>query len=205
MKHSKTVAWGEIGLDYHVFEKENYAKPELQRRIFVDQMKHALQLKKPIVIHTREAEEETLSMMKSHLPRDWKIHVHCFTDSLPFAKRLLSEFDNLYIGFTGVITFKNSEVLQNVVKEIPLEKMLLETGSNLSVYSIEAILSWMITNNCLSRWVRLIQKLLLSLELVSVIFVLIYSCSWSPFMAPIPYRGKVCVLIETWKTSKFII
>eukprot|EP01114_Cavostelium_apophysatum_P023872 TRINITY_DN9138_c0_g1_i1.p1 TRINITY_DN9138_c0_g1~~TRINITY_DN9138_c0_g1_i1.p1 ORF type:complete len:273 (+),score=27.24 TRINITY_DN9138_c0_g1_i1:1-819(+) len=127
MNHPKTVAWGEIGLDYHVFEKENYAKPELQKKIFIEQMKHAVACKKPVVIHTREAESDTMSMMKEHLPRDWKLHVHCFTDSLKFAKDLMEEFENLFIGFTGVITFKNTLDLQNVAKEIPLDRLLLET------------------------------------------------------------------------------
>jgi len=127
MSNSKTVAYGEIGLDYHIFEGVDYAQPIEQKKIFEQQMKHAIDVKKPIVIHTREAEEDTFNMMKQYIPKSWKIHVHCYTDSLDFAKKLLSEWDNLYIGFTGVITFKNSKDLQNVAKELPLDKLLLET------------------------------------------------------------------------------
>ena len=90
-------------------------------------MEHAIRLKKPIVIHTREAEEDTFNMMKEYIPQDWKLHVHCFTDSSPFATKLIQEWPNLFIGFTGVVTFKNSLDLQHVVKEVPIDRLLLET------------------------------------------------------------------------------
>lgn len=127
-------------MDYHKFEGKNYAEPDLQKQIFVDQMKHAIAFSKPIVIHTREAEADTFRMMKEYIPRDWKIHVHCFTDSKQFAQQLMSEYPNLYIGFTGVITFKNSEKLREVVKSIPLERLLLETGAHISI-SLDVLLN----------------------------------------------------------------
>eukprot|EP01103_Thecamoeba_quadrilineata_P008758 TRINITY_DN1848_c0_g1_i1.p1 TRINITY_DN1848_c0_g1~~TRINITY_DN1848_c0_g1_i1.p1 ORF type:complete len:180 (+),score=26.88 TRINITY_DN1848_c0_g1_i1:320-859(+) len=142
MAHSKTVAWGEIGLDYHPFPGHDYAEPSLQRKIFQQQIRLSLEYQKPIIIHTREAEEDTLQMMTEHIPVSWPLHVHCFTDSLEFAQKLMDTFPNLWFGFTGVITFKNSSELQRIVKEIPLNRILLETDG--------------------------------------------------PFMAPIPYRGKVC-------------
>eukprot|EP01126_Amoeba_proteus_P039390 TRINITY_DN4149_c0_g1_i10.p2 TRINITY_DN4149_c0_g1~~TRINITY_DN4149_c0_g1_i10.p2 ORF type:complete len:119 (-),score=17.74 TRINITY_DN4149_c0_g1_i10:109-465(-) len=68
--------------------------------------------------------------MKQYIPQDWKIHVHCFTDSLQFAKTLITEWPNLWLGYSGVITFKkNNQPLQTVVKEIPLDKVLLETDA----------------------------------------------------------------------------
>ncbi|PRP88267.1 hypothetical protein PROFUN_03376 [Planoprotostelium fungivorum] len=127
MKHPKTVAWGEIGLDYHPFPGYNYAAPDLQKETFIRQMSLAIKHEKPIVIHTREAEADTLDLMKKHLPRDWPLHVHCFTDSPQFARDLIAEFDNLFIGFTGVITFKNSTDLRKVVEVVPLDRLLLET------------------------------------------------------------------------------
>jgi len=128
MNDPKTVAWGEIGLDYHDFGPQyDYASRELQKETFIVQMNLAIEAKKPIVIHTREAEQDTLQMMKDHLPRDWPLHVHCFTDTLPFALDLLQHFSRLYIGFTGVITFKNSSSLRAVVEGIPVERLLLET------------------------------------------------------------------------------
>ena len=129
MNDDNMVAYGEIGLDYHDFGPDyNYAGPELQKEIFISQMRDALDIGKPIVIHTREAEEDTLSLMKQYIPRDWKLHVHCYTDTLEFAQTLISEFDNLYIGFSGVITFKNARKLRNVVNELPIERILAETG-----------------------------------------------------------------------------
>ena len=62
------------GLDYHDFgPKYNYAKPDLQKSTFVTQINHALNAKKPIIIHTREAEEDTFDLMKQHIPQDWKV------------------------------------------------------------------------------------------------------------------------------------
>jgi len=127
MNHPKCVAWGEIGLDYHIFPNHSYAPFDLQKKIFTSQMQHALRLRKPIVIHTREAEEDTLYMMKEYIPKDWPVHVHCFTDSKEFAIRLLQEYSHLYIGFTGVITFKTSQSLRDAVSAVPLNRLLLET------------------------------------------------------------------------------
>lgn len=97
--------------------------------------------KKPIVIHTREAEEDTLEIMHEIVPIDWPIHVHCFTSSLPFGQKLLGHWKNLYIGFTGshvcvrtthftgVITFHSAKELHKTVQEIPLNKIVLETDA----------------------------------------------------------------------------
>jgi TatD DNase family protein len=128
--------------------------------VFISQIKHAISCRKPIIIHTRKAEEgmtsilllmqtsyivDTFQIMKEHIPRDWPLHVHCFTDSLEFALRLIQEWENvciiyllclyfsilmlqIWFGFTGAITFKNSVDLRNVVKGIPLDHVVLETG-----------------------------------------------------------------------------
>lgn len=61
----------------------------------------AIDHKKPIVVHTREAEEDTFEIMKRIVPSHWPVHVHCFTSSLPFGQKLLSHWENLKIGFTG--------------------------------------------------------------------------------------------------------
>eukprot|EP01126_Amoeba_proteus_P036675 TRINITY_DN3742_c0_g1_i5.p1 TRINITY_DN3742_c0_g1~~TRINITY_DN3742_c0_g1_i5.p1 ORF type:complete len:149 (-),score=18.57 TRINITY_DN3742_c0_g1_i5:328-774(-) len=99
MTHPKCVAWGEIGLDYHY----NRSDPETQKKVFVQQLKLALDHKKPIVVHTREAEEDTFALLNGLVPRDWPIHVHCFTSSCAFAEKLLSAWSNLFIGFTGML------------------------------------------------------------------------------------------------------
>ncbi|CAG8829182.1 4316_t:CDS:2, partial [Dentiscutata erythropus] len=73
----------------------------------------AKELQKPLVIHTREAEEDTWDILTKHVPKDWKIHVHCFTDSPNFAKKLLDYFPNLYIGITAKLN-KNKRTNEKV-------------------------------------------------------------------------------------------
>ena len=99
----------------------------MQRRAFVDQMALATELGAPLVVHTRDAEEDTLELMRANLPRDAKVHVHCFTSSLELADALLAAFPNLCLGFTGACTFKNAEEIRAVVRATPLERILLET------------------------------------------------------------------------------
>lgn len=133
--NKKCMAYGEIGLDYHKFKGIEYADPETQRTTFIRQMKIAIESRKPIIIHTREAEKETLDLMKQHIPKDWKIHVHCYTDSADFANRLLSEWpQTLYFGFTGVICLKSATTLQKLISDhtIPLDRLLLETDGPVS-------------------------------------------------------------------------
>jgi TatD DNase family protein len=123
MRHPKVVAWGEIGLDYHY----DFSPRDLQQRVFVQQLEAAVEQKKPVIIHTREAEEDTLRILKDVLPTDWNIHVHCFTSSLSLAMDLLESFSNLYLGFTGILTFKNAEDIRDVVRHTPITRLLLET------------------------------------------------------------------------------
>jgi TatD DNase family protein len=91
-------------------------------------MELAVQLGKPLIVHTRDAEEDTYELMTKMLPKDHKIHVHCFTGTIPFAKKLMDHFDNLWFGFTGAITFKSAVKNRETVKFVPLERILLETG-----------------------------------------------------------------------------
>lgn len=123
MANPKTVAWGEIGLDYHY----NMSPPELQREVFARQIRMGVECGKPLIIHTREAEQDTLDILSREAPRDWRIHVHCFTSSPDLAEKLLSAFPGLKLGFTGIVTFKNAAELQEVVKATPLDRFLLET------------------------------------------------------------------------------
>ncbi len=123
MKNPKTVAWGEIGLDYHY----NFSEPDIQRRVFARQIAQGVKAAKPLIIHTREAEEDTLAIMRDAVPSDWKVHVHCFTSSPDLALALVAAFPNLYVGFTGVITFKTADAIREVVRAVPLERLLLET------------------------------------------------------------------------------
>ena len=123
LKHPKCVAYGEIGLDYHY----DMSPREKQAEVFERQIAIAVAAGKPLIIHTREAEDDTLALMKARVPRDWPVHVHCFTSSQRLASELLAHFPKLCIGFTGIVTFKNSDALRETARLTPLERMLVET------------------------------------------------------------------------------
>jgi TatD DNase family protein len=119
-KHEKVRAIGEIGLDYYY---EENPEREIQKRAFKMQMQLADELGLPVIIHDRDAHEDTLNIMKQY--PGVKGVVHCFSGSPEFAKQCLSL--GYYIGFTGVVTFKNAKKIQEVAKAVPVEKMLVET------------------------------------------------------------------------------
>jgi TatD DNase family protein len=123
LTHPKAVAWGEIGLDYHY----DFSPREIQREAFARQIRQGVALGKPLIIHTREAEADTLEIMEREAPQDWRVHVHCFTSSPAMAERLLAHFPNLCLGLTGIVTFKNAQDLQAVARATPLNRLLLET------------------------------------------------------------------------------
>lgn len=117
----KVIAIGETGLDYHY----DYNTKDLQQERFIKHIKAAQTLDKPLIIHTRKAEQDTLRIMREH-------HVnrgifHCFTESYDMAKAGIDL--GFYISFSGIITFKNADDLREVVKKIPLENMLVETDA----------------------------------------------------------------------------
>lgn len=116
----KVRAIGEIGLDY--YWEENPDK-EIQKTAFRKQMALARELKLPVVIHDREAHEDTLKIMKEY--PEVKGVVHCFSGSAEFARQCLEL--GYYIGFTGVVTFKNAKKIVEVAKTVPLDRMLVET------------------------------------------------------------------------------
>lgn len=119
-KNKKVKAIGEIGLDY--YWKENPPK-EVQMKVFREQMALAEELNLPVVIHDRDAHKDTLEVIKD-FPKVTGV-IHCFSGSLEFAKECIKL--GYFIGFTGVITFKNAKKLVEVAKEIPLNKILVET------------------------------------------------------------------------------
>ena len=121
--HPKCVAYGEIGLDYHY----DFSPKDVQLDVFKRQIRIGIAAKKPLIIHTREAEADTLAVLRECVLRDWPMHVHCFTSSRDLAENLLRDFSNLYIGFTGIVTFKNSGDVREVAAFVPVERMLVET------------------------------------------------------------------------------
>ncbi len=117
----KIVAIGEIGLDYHYREPEK----EIQKIWFVKQMELARELKLPIIIHSRDAASDTLELMRENYAGEIGGVVHCFSYSKEIAKEVLDM--DFYIGIGGVVTFQNAKKLKEAVKEIPLNKIVLET------------------------------------------------------------------------------
>ncbi len=120
----KVVAVGEIGLDYHY----NNSPADLQRTVFEKQLQIACDQNLPVVIHTREAEEDTKAILKNFSSSlKSKGVIHSFTSSTELAEFVLSE--GFHIGFNGIITFKKAENVQEVVKITPTDRILFETDS----------------------------------------------------------------------------
>jgi TatD DNase family protein len=149
-KRPKTIGIGETGLDYYyeTSDKKN------QQESFEIHLEAASASGLPIIIHTRDAEDDTYEMLKKFISRKpLKGLLHCFTGSADLAKKSLDL--GLYISISGIITFKNAEDLRNTVKNIvPMDRLLVETDS--------------------------------------------------PFLAPVPFRGKPCEPAYTRNTAEFI-
>ena len=132
----KVVAIGETGLDYFRKEGENL---DWQRERFRIHIRAARELKKPLIIHMREATEDTLKILKEEKAVDCGGVMHCFTESLEVAKRAIDL--NFLISISGIVTFKKAEQVHKVAANLPIESLMVETDS--------------------------------------------------PFLAPVPYRGKL--------------
>ena len=121
-KNPKIVAIGEIGLDYYWDKRFN----DLQKEIFIKQIKLANELNLPISIHDREAHKDTFDILKEH-NKNSKIVMHCFSGSVEFANECIKE--GMYIALGGVVTFKNAVKMKEVAINIPLDRLLLETDA----------------------------------------------------------------------------
>lgn len=121
--HKKTVAVGEIGLDYHYEEPEH----SVQKKWFERQLEIAEELNLPVIIHSRDAAKDTLDILKSHNAKNLGGVIHCFS----YTKEIAEEYLNMdfYFGIGGVITFANARKLKEAVEYIPIGKILLETDS----------------------------------------------------------------------------
>lgn len=119
----RVVAIGEIGLDY--FQLKNEKEKDIQKKVFRAQLDIAKELGLPVVIHCRDAYEDMLEIIKKDKIK--RGVSHCFLGSREIAKRLLDL--GLYLSFTGVITFKNAGEIIEVVREVPLERIMVETDA----------------------------------------------------------------------------
>ncbi len=117
------VAVGEIGLDYY-YSAENKLE---QQACFAAQIDIANQFNKPVIIHTRSAGEDTLRLLKEHHAERCGGVIHCFTENQWFADQALDL--GFYISVSGIITFKNAEDIREVIRRVPLDRLLVETDS----------------------------------------------------------------------------
>ena len=151
-KHSKIVAIGETGLDYYRMGDRSYESMEWQRERFRTHIRAALAARKPLIIHTRSSSEDTIKIMREEGAESIGGVMHCFTESLDVARKAMDL--GFYISFSGIVTFKSAKDLQETCKQIPLDRMLIETDS--------------------------------------------------PYLAPIPYRGKTNEPAWVSKVGEFI-
>jgi TatD DNase family protein len=123
--HEKVIGWGEIGLDYHY----DHSPRDAQRRVFSRQLQLALERRLPAIIHTREAEDDTIQILRE----DWADAggdavggiIHCFTGTQRLADAAIEL--GFHISFSGVLTFKNAVNLREVARSVPMERLLVET------------------------------------------------------------------------------
>ena len=151
-QHSKIIAIGETGLDYYRMGDRSYESMEWQRNRFRTHIRAALATQKPLIIHTRSASDDTLRIMQEEGASGIGGVMHCFTESLDVAQKAMEM--GFYISFSGIVTFKSAKDLQETCKQVPLDRMLIETDS--------------------------------------------------PYLAPIPYRGKTNEPAWVAKVGEFI-
>ncbi len=122
-RHERVVAVGEAGLDYHY----DHSPREVQREVFRKFVALARAVKKPLVVHTRSAPQDTLEILGSEGARDVGGVIHCFSEDRQFAARAFElGFD---VSFSGIVTFKNAKAVRDVAAWAPLDKILVETDS----------------------------------------------------------------------------
>ena len=118
----RVVAWGEIGLDFHY----DNSPRDVQVDVFKRQLHAARDLNLPVIIHTREAEAETIDILKSEYDgADRRGVFHCFSGSEDLARRAIDI--GFMISFSGIVTFKKAEELRNIARQVPLDRLLIET------------------------------------------------------------------------------
>lgn len=116
--NKKVVAVGEIGLDYHYEEHSR----DIQKKAFEEQLKLAAELDMPVVIHSRDAWEDTMELLRKYSPKGV---MHCFSGSAEIAREIVEM--GMYVGFTGVVTFKNAKKALKALEAVPLDRLLVET------------------------------------------------------------------------------
>ncbi|MDX1455596.1 MAG: TatD family hydrolase [Gammaproteobacteria bacterium] len=121
--NERVVAVGETGLDYHY----ETVPQDIQRQRLRSHVEVARDIDKPLIIHTREAGADTLSILEESGARDCGGVIHCFTETLDFARQALDL--GFYISFSGIVTFRNASALREVAAYVPLDRILVETDA----------------------------------------------------------------------------
>ena len=147
-RQPKVVALGETGLDYYYSTETR----EVQQESFIAHLQAAQQAALPVIVHTRDARKDTIDLIREHGSREHAGVLHCFTESWDMAKAALDL--NYYISLSGIVTFKNAEELRDVARQVPLDRLLVETDS--------------------------------------------------PYLAPVPYRGKPNIPAYVREVAEFI-
>ena len=120
-QNKKVVAYGEIGLDYHY----NHSSPKEQRERFREQIQLARELRLPVIIHTREAQDDTITILKDEHASEIGGVFHCFSGDARLAKDALDL--GFYLSFSGILTFQNATALREIARTAPLDRVLIET------------------------------------------------------------------------------
>jgi TatD DNase family protein len=123
LAHERVVAVGEVGLDHHY----DHSPRDLQERCFRRFVGLARELHKPLVIHTRNAKQQTLSVLQEEGARDVGGVIHCFSEDVEFARAVLEL--GFYVSFSGIVTFKNAESVHAAARFAPADRILLETDA----------------------------------------------------------------------------
>ncbi len=123
--HEKVIGWGEIGLDYHY----DHSPRDSQRRVFARQLELAVECRLPAIIHTREAEDDTIQILQDSWAKAGGDAIggiiHCFTGTQRLSDAAIEI--GFYVSFSGVLTFKNAADLRDVARSVPMERLLIET------------------------------------------------------------------------------
>ncbi|MGI9055366.1 MAG: TatD family hydrolase [Pyrinomonadaceae bacterium] len=120
--NEKVIAWGEIGLDYFY----DHSPRDVQRKVFIRQIRKARELDLPIIIHSRDADDETVEILTEECSHEnFRGIMHCFGGTAEMAERLMNI--GFFISFAGNVTFKNAENLRDAARVVPLDKLLIET------------------------------------------------------------------------------
>jgi len=122
-RERRIVAIGEVGLDFHY----DYSPRDTQRGVFRRQVRLARDVALPLVVHTREADDETAGLLEEEGANEAGGVIHCFTGGPELARRALAL--GFYISFSGIMTFPRAEVIQQVAREVPADRLLVETDA----------------------------------------------------------------------------